>query len=1183
MKNIYLFIIAFSIATNSFAQTYNMTNGSIVTDLASFYDSGGNSGNYANSESLVMTFTPATVGVIKCNFKSFSTESSYDKLYVYDGANINAPQVAGSPFSGTLNSISVVATNFSGALTFKFTSDGSANYAGWSADIINCPIPLIASISSFNGLPGSNITITGNNFTGTTSVSFAGIPATSFTVLSPTSINATVPSGPSGTSGNVTIENSYGTGMFPGFYFIQQDVSNVTITNSINISSLKATLQLSARTNGVDQSVTWSIPNTNIATLSGNTLQATGNAIGKVTITATATNGVSQSQDIYIKNQLSTTVLSVAPLGVGTNADPYKIISLSNLYWLMQNQSSWSSNFVQLANIDASETIEWDYGNGFLPVGNSTTTFTGKYDGQNHYINGLSIIRPTSNNVGLFGYTSGVRVTNLGLTNCNITGSKNVGSLIGYQQSSSTSVYDTVRNCYSSGTVYGTNFVGGLIGGCNNLYVFRCFSSSNVTSYISNIGGTNLSSMAGGLIGGNDYALSYSNIIVSCYATGPISCSTYGGGLIGGNFNNSSIRNCFARGSTLNSYYFAGLVGTDGLKSASYGQPQNSNCYATGKVTGGNALTGSTYLKNQFVNCVWNTETSGASGGCSNYNNGGDVFYGMTSSQMKIQANFTNLGWDFVNETTNGTNDYWAIRSDINDGFPYLIWADNNWNGSGNWNTSSNWSLGYVDTLTNQINVVTGEMIINQNVTFKNLILYPNAKLTINPGIILTISGNLIIQSDATGTATIIDNGTMLVNGTTTVQQYLTGSGTSTPNGRFWYISSPVTGATSATFDAAGANILKRYDEPTHVWFEIINNTTTLPVGTGYFARLGTTSTPTFTGVLNTGNVNLSLSRTGTTDSKRGFNLVGNPYPSYLDWDAAIKTNVDPTIWYRTNDGVSMVFDTYNAALHVGTNNNGAGTVTKDIPPMQAFWVHVDADGNTGSLTFNNSMRYHRTGNLLKADASNELIRLKVSNGTNSDEAVVVFNADATNAFDAFDSEKMSNNDALIPELYTIANSQKLVINGLESAVSNPIIPLGFKTAKAGIYTISAKSIEGLDGVPVVLEDKLLNISQDLTQTADYSFSSDSVDNASRFVLRLKSTTAVDEIISCINVYAKSQAIAITTTESIGKITVTDVLGRTIATQIIVSTQTEIEVSSGLYFVKVQTNNGVVTKQVVVE
>jgi hypothetical protein len=66
-------------------------------------------------------------------------------------------------------------------------------------------------------------------------------------------------------------------------------------------------------------------------------------------------------------------------------------------------------------------------------------------------------------------------------------------------------------------------------------------------------------------------------------------------------------------------------------------------------------------------------------------------------------------------------------------------------------------------------------------------------------------------------------------------------------------------------------------------------------------------------------------------------------------------------MYYRTNQGSSMLYDTYNAAGSVGTNNNLGDAVTGDIPPTQASWVRVDADENTGSVTFENADRTHRT------------------------------------------------------------------------------------------------------------------------------------------------------------------------------------------------------------------------------
>ncbi|MBE0638640.1 MAG: T9SS type A sorting domain-containing protein [Bacteroidales bacterium] len=115
---------------------YNMSNQTVTTCVGLFYDSGGPGGEYGNNESLTMTFLPAsTDGVIKVNFLSFETESNYDYLYIYNGPNASSPQVPGSPFHGTTNPGIILALNGSGALTFKFTSDGSITKIGWEAEV----------------------------------------------------------------------------------------------------------------------------------------------------------------------------------------------------------------------------------------------------------------------------------------------------------------------------------------------------------------------------------------------------------------------------------------------------------------------------------------------------------------------------------------------------------------------------------------------------------------------------------------------------------------------------------------------------------------------------------------------------------------------------------------------------------------------------------------------------------------------------------------------------------------------------------------------------------------------------------------------------------------------------------------------------------------------------------------
>ncbi|MCX6269400.1 MAG: C25 family cysteine peptidase [Bacteroidetes bacterium] len=113
---------------------YIMSNTTVTACTGYFYDSGGPSGNYQNNENLTETFYPTTAGSkIRAAFTSFSTESGYDYLKIYDGINASATLIGS--YHGTAGPGTVTATNAAGALTFVFTSDVSLNPAGWAATI----------------------------------------------------------------------------------------------------------------------------------------------------------------------------------------------------------------------------------------------------------------------------------------------------------------------------------------------------------------------------------------------------------------------------------------------------------------------------------------------------------------------------------------------------------------------------------------------------------------------------------------------------------------------------------------------------------------------------------------------------------------------------------------------------------------------------------------------------------------------------------------------------------------------------------------------------------------------------------------------------------------------------------------------------------------------------------------
>lgn len=133
----------------SVREAYNMENATITTCSAMFYDNGGPNNNYSDNRDYTMTFLPGTPGgIIQAIFTEFNTEGNYDHLYVFDGTNTAAPRIG--DYTGNNGPGTVTATNEQGALTFRFTSDYSLNYSGWTATIqcLGVPDPLDVTASA---------------------------------------------------------------------------------------------------------------------------------------------------------------------------------------------------------------------------------------------------------------------------------------------------------------------------------------------------------------------------------------------------------------------------------------------------------------------------------------------------------------------------------------------------------------------------------------------------------------------------------------------------------------------------------------------------------------------------------------------------------------------------------------------------------------------------------------------------------------------------------------------------------------------------------------------------------------------------------------------------------------------------------------------------------------------------
>ncbi|MEI8272180.1 MAG: T9SS type A sorting domain-containing protein [Paludibacter sp.] len=638
---------------------------------------------------------------------------------------------------------------------------------------------------------------------------------------------------------------------------------------------------------------------------------------------------------------------------------------------------------------------------------------------------------------------------------------------------------------------------------------------------------------------------------------------------------------------------FAGSLSTDATPVLKIGSSSIARCYVTSNLLSPVLTTdqlGTTRL-GYFDVGAWEypikrfTVAASATTGGTVTSGAGN--YESPTNSATLVASSPDAGYRFINWTENGTE----VSPNTSYGFTVSAnrtlvanFASNTLNISSLINANNSLLNNCTDC---DVTVAAGgNLNINATKAFKTVTVVPGGNLTLNSSDqIFSTSGALTLQSGPTGTGTLVDNTTSSPQAVTaTVEQYF-------GSARNWYITSPVAGAT--------VPVGKLY----YSYVEAGTNTDLSALGTaywkpeaagealdsrkGYIVPATGVSTLNFTGTLNTGSKSLSLART-TGKTSEGFNLVANPYPSYLDWKmvSAANTGLLTTAWFRTKDvSEGYIFATVNVAdpgnpTIVAVNPNT--TISTLIPPMQAYWVRV----LTGSTNYvvDNSMRKHvdDTGNKFKAPKLNtqQLVRLQVSNGINIDEAVILFNAKANDGLDMFDSPKMSNNSVSIPEIYTQIGNEKLVINGMNEVKYEVEIPLGFTTGQANNFSISSAEMTNFEvGTSIVLKDKLLNTETELAKGVAYNFSSQiTTPTTNRFSLLFRSPSSPNGLNNASKLNAQvyvniANQIVVNASEST-KICIYNALGQNQYENLLTSTKQTIQktFSAGVYFVALSIN-----------
>ena len=429
------------------------------------------------------------------------------------------------------------------------------------------------------------------------------------------------------------------------------------------------------------------------------------------------------------------------------------------------------------------------------------------------------------------------------------------------------------------------------------------------------------------------------------------------------------------------------------------------------------------------------------------------------------------------------------------------------WTGYSNtdWSNHNNWDNGVPDSSKDVLiptvppgNANNFPVISSAIGVCSDIKIQTGASLTINPNGALTVLGkitaldSLIILSDATGTGSLITNGD--VSGTAHVFKYITGGNKSN------YVSTPISNATSLVFNAVLANnTFEYFNEPTATWTDITNNTTTLtPVMRGYNFKRPTSGTVVFSGSLNNYSKNITVTRT-TSSTYKGYNLIGNPYPSGINWNSdSLNTNSFAHKTYWTNNNES--FATYNGNAKIGC----PATTNNIIQPLQSFFVNLNAPLTTLNLSVNNHTRKHPIEAPDTSLLSPNIFRMMVNQQSQftSDEIAVAFFNNATDTFDIFDSEKLFSFNNTVPQIFTQFKSTKIAINSSTPILQYKEFPLGFKTTVAANFTFTPMLNEYDVSLPVFLKDKLIHDSlTDLRTVSSYNFSSAIVNDTNRFQL----------------------------------------------------------------------------------
>jgi hypothetical protein len=452
--------------------------------------------------------------------------------------------------------------------------------------------------------------------------------------------------------------------------------------------------------------------------------------------------------------------------------------------------------------------------------------------------------------------------------------------------------------------------------------------------------------------------------------------------------------------------------------------------------------------------------------------------------------------------------------------------------------------------------VIQLTILLVSNVLLAQLILQPGSSITVKQGSILYVGCDLQLKSNSTASGHFADqtiNTSVTITGDVLVERFLSSDG--------WHnTSSPVSNARSNVY--TGTDMVFYYNETIILndWeFGWVFYNGLLSLMKGYDIFLPTSDltviyTATGAESLNTGAYSIPVTRTnvpnGEIENHKGWNLVGNPYPSPLDWlveDGWNKTAINDAkyIWNPAANNYTIFL---GGREPVGINGG-----TQYIPSNQGFWVQAIQNG---TLQVNNRARksiMSATPDFYKnSDSETPLVCFQADGNGYSDQSIIRFISGSALNFDAgLDAVKLSSGSELVPQICTVAGKNFLAINTLPQLTDNLRIELNFTSGTPGFYSLGIAYTTNFDnGYEIYLSDRLTHDLVNLTNDPVYRFFHDPGNAKGRFYVYFNPSDDIKNKITPENsfsVFACRNLITIVKhsgKEVSGKFVLYDILGR---------------------------------------